>query len=252
MPPSNGEQEIIRESKEGLIAIAGWARDEKVTAAALVLIGGWAVYLYNRWYGSVDIDLIVNSKTKNSLKSYLMNRGYKSCKAGDMRYFSKATPYGEIVIDFLMRRDPDPFEGRSERLRYDDVLARRTVSKSISDDVSVAVPERTTLLLLKLKATWDRAERLRAGRSERPDWEKGKLIKDRADILALLDTENLSTEIDIGFLGEKLDEFGFLWVCLENIAEDGDAIEKYGKMEPERAERTIKKLMSLACNESPR
>ena len=36
-----------------------------------ILIGGWAVHAYNPWFGSLDIDLITNSKTKTSLGHFL-------------------------------------------------------------------------------------------------------------------------------------------------------------------------------------
>jgi len=39
-----------------------------------VLIGGWAVYSYNPWYGSIDIDLVTNSSIKNDLMCYLIEK----------------------------------------------------------------------------------------------------------------------------------------------------------------------------------
>lgn len=36
-----------------------------------ILIGGWAVDVFNSWFGSQDIDLITNIRTENSLKYHL-------------------------------------------------------------------------------------------------------------------------------------------------------------------------------------
>jgi len=37
-----------------------------------VLVGGWAVDAYNPWYGSIDIDLVTNNRTKHSLMRILV------------------------------------------------------------------------------------------------------------------------------------------------------------------------------------
>jgi len=42
------------------------ARGEDERYPLTVLIGGWAVYCYNPWYGSVDIDLVTNSRAQNT------------------------------------------------------------------------------------------------------------------------------------------------------------------------------------------
>ena len=58
--------EITRESLEELDFILNWARERENTRndSPIVLIGGWAVDAYNSWYGSIDIDLIANSRMK--------------------------------------------------------------------------------------------------------------------------------------------------------------------------------------------
>ena len=62
-------------SLEELMEIFRWIRahekDEK--GPVTVLIGGWAVYSYNPWYGSVDIDLVTNSRSRQNLMWYLRN-----------------------------------------------------------------------------------------------------------------------------------------------------------------------------------
>jgi len=84
----------------------------------------------------------------------------------------------------------------------------------IKGNVSAAVPTRSLLLLFKLKASWDRAYRIEKEQSDDPEWERGKRIKDYADILALLDPAYGGTDIDIAFLGEQFVHFEFLKACL--------------------------------------
>ena len=35
-------------------------------------MGGWAVHMYNAYYGSYDIDLMLNSSTRRSLEHHLV------------------------------------------------------------------------------------------------------------------------------------------------------------------------------------
>jgi hypothetical protein len=117
-----------------------------------VLIGGWAVHSYNHWYGSIDIDLITNSKTRGSLQEHLVkNRGFvRNRKPDDTKYVRKPTPHGSILIDFGTREREDPFEGHDCRMNY-NVLDGRTTLRSIGNGLMFPVPERTTLIFLKLK-----------------------------------------------------------------------------------------------------
>lgn len=156
----------------------------------------------------------------------------------------KPTTYGPIRIDFGNRNESYRFEGRDEDLNF-DILDGQTVLKEIRGGISAAVPTRSLLLLFKLKAAWDRAYRIDAETSDDSDWEQGKLIKDYADILALIDSNHGGTELDLNFLGEKLINLDFLSECLENISENHDALEKYRQMDYETARDTIRQLLSL-------
>jgi hypothetical protein len=66
MPIYNPGPVIIEASIAELQNIGIWLhdRDEDPTIPKTVLIGGWAVDAYNPYLGSVDIDLVTNSKTK--------------------------------------------------------------------------------------------------------------------------------------------------------------------------------------------
>ncbi len=108
MPLYDPTPKIIAMSLEELNFILNWIREEQGGSydnPIAVLIGGWAVDAYNPWYGSVDIDLVTNSETKNTLKTVLKEeRGYESYKIpGRINTVSKPTGDGEIkeiIIDY--------------------------------------------------------------------------------------------------------------------------------------------------------
>ena len=77
------------------------------------------------------------------------------------------------------------------------------------------------------------------------EWERGKLIKDNADVIALLDPIHGGTELDFNFLGEKLEDFDFMKECLRKIPETHDAIVKYNRMDQRKVRETIDRLLRL-------
>ena len=72
MPPYDPDPQIIEKSLHELEFILEWAmqRGETVDNPVTVLVGGWAVDAYNPWYGSIDIDLVTNNRTKHSLMKH--------------------------------------------------------------------------------------------------------------------------------------------------------------------------------------
>lgn len=99
--------------------------------------------------------------------------------------------------------------------------------------------------MLKLKAAWDRDHRITTETSDDIEWERGKLRKDRADILALLDPGVGGLEVDLSWLGERLHTFPFLIGCLREVAKDVDAVDFYGRMAHDEVERLIEQVLSL-------
>jgi hypothetical protein len=157
----------------------------------------------------------------------------------------KVTPQkGEIIIDFISRDERNCFEGRNESCPM-TLLNGRTIEIALSTDSSVTIPERSLLLLLKVKAAWDRAYRLHQHTSENEDWEKGKLRKDRADILSLIDPRHGGKELDLMYLGSMMQEYPFLLEVLSIIPDDWDAIQMYGHMDRDAVQNMIEDLLSL-------
>jgi hypothetical protein len=200
-------------SREELIEIFRWAYDRERggNRPITVLIGGWAVYSYNQWYGSVDIDIVTNSQTRQDLMWYLRNeRGFVPQRENMApTTVVKKAPEGKILIDFGSREDVYRFEGRIEECPF-SLLDGHTETREIAAGFPVIVPEQTLLIIFKLKAVWDRSFRIQNGTSNDEEWERGKLLKDRADILALIDPGIRGTMIDIQYLGEMLHRYPFL------------------------------------------
>jgi len=242
----------ISSSLEELIEIFRWIRahEKNERGQVTVLIGGWAVYSYNPWYGSVDIDLVTNSRSRQDLMWYLRNEHGFIPQRDEMAptTVAKNVPEGKIIIDFGSRGDICRFEGRDEQCLF-SLLDGRTQMREIVTGFPVIVPEQTLLVIFKLKAAWDRSFRIKNGRSSDEEWETGKLKKDRADILALIDPEIRDTEIDIQYLGERLHEYPFLVQMLQEIPEDLDAINMYRRMSQEDVRARIENLLLLALED---
>ncbi len=243
---------VMDASLEELIEIFRWlhAREIDDRNPVTVLIGGWAVYSYNQWYGSVDIDLVTNNKTRQRLMKYLRDKRRFFPQRDDLAPATvvKNIPEGKILIDFGSREDICRFEGRTEEYQF-SLLDGRNVEREIYTGFPVIVPERTLLLIFKLKAAWDRSFRIQKGTSSEEEWEKAKLRKDRADILALIDPDAGGTEIDIQYLGEGLRKYPFLVEALRKIPNDIDAINMYRRMTQEVVRDSIERLVLLALEE---
>jgi hypothetical protein len=233
-------QKIMSDSLEEAKAIFMWLSDrerdeEKRTT---VLVGGWAVYIYNPYYGSLDIDLVTNNRTKSSLQHYLVEfRGYERRRdtASGVRYVCKDfVTHGIVEIDFGSREGSNHFEGRREELPL-SLITDYTVFRSLEGQ-DVPVPTRSLLLLMKMKAAWDRKWRLDNGRSRDLGRERGKLEKDYSDILALIDPERGGTTLDLSL--------SFLKDVLERTKQSPDAATKY-EVSREEAGRIIDGLTDL-------
>ncbi len=202
-----------------------------------VLIGGWAVHSYNAWYGSIDIDLITDAKGKKRLIDRLVNeRGFERFRMDDdLRGLRKNVANNQwVIIDLGTRGKHDPFEGTGYYLDY-TLLDGNVEWREVTRGAVLPVPERTTLLVLKAKAAWDRNYRLRNGTSPDSAWEWGKLHKDRGDILALLDPTKGGKDVRIDRLAKLLEGWPFLWECIVGAFRNA-AVRSYGWMTAKEAE----------------
>jgi hypothetical protein len=150
----------VRDSFAELRHIIRWLeeRDRPGAPPKAILAGGWAVYAYNPYQGSYDIDLVTNSDTRGSLMHMLTSeRGFSK----ELDPFSGRkgvvlqTPRGRpIRIDFAYMSGEDPFEGRGDTLPMDLVVSNSSVV--VVGGWRVPLPSRTMLMVMKAKAMWDR------------------------------------------------------------------------------------------------
>jgi hypothetical protein len=248
MAPYEVSRSIIDASLAELAEIFHWVHErQSPNDPVTVLIGGWAVYCYNPWYGSIDIDLVTNAGTRQHLMRHLeTTQGFIKRRNPPFRnsVVKRVPPDGEIIIDFISRTHSNCFEGRDENCPM-NLLNGRTIQKEISPGFSVTVPERTLLFILKLKAASDRAYRIQEHATHDEDWEKGKLRKDRADILSLIDPQVGGTELDFMFLGDMVRQYPFLTNVITIIPQDLDAIQFYGRMDRDAAQRAIDDVLRI-------
>ena len=243
-------QEIIEISGQELNKIGEWNKrhNNDSSIPSLVLIGGWAVDAYNPYLGSVDIDLVSNSHTRHSLMHHLSHHeGYEY----DVLYpfgktVLKRTPHGIIILDFISRSKSYPFEGHPEIPFTFEILTGNTVMKRVRGGAEIEVPNRSMLLLLKLKAAWDRSYRIEHKNpfiSE--DHERLKWIKDCADLLALIDPNSGGREIDLEILGREISRYKFLKGVISRIPDIDSARDRYGRMEPRQIQTVCEDLISI-------
>jgi len=239
--------EIIRFSLNELDVISRYLHEkEENDDPTTVLIGGWVVDSYNPWFGSIDIDLITNNSTRTSLIYYLRtNRDFKPYRLkGLPESVKKDTEAGPVIIDFASWNKLFRFEGLDTTLDL-SILDGNTETREIRGGIEMAVPNRATLLVLKLKAIWDRHYRIVHGTSDNIEWETGKLIKDHGDILALIDFSNGGNQIEISVLGELIEKYPFLEESLTLVRDSDEGIDKYNRMSQNDAKTTIDRMISL-------
>lgn len=204
MFPGRVEDSIIRESLDEVASMFKWARERigSGTGVSLILVGGWAVDACNSWYGSRDIDIMVNSKGGKKLSNYLnQERGFqKQRDKNGLTRLIKSVHGEEIIIDFVKKKQeyrgtPDVVEYRFDDSDLNTIQLRNAKT--------VVVPNKSRLLLMKIKAAWDRSGQLEEGVEYNRGYVESKFIKDCGDIIALLDPKFGQDKImDLGILSE--------------------------------------------------
>jgi hypothetical protein len=245
-------QGIFNRSLSELKAIANWL--ERMETSGIikpltVLIGGWAVYSYNPWYGSIDIDLVSNSDIKKRLMWHLIEkRQYISDHTVPPTTVYKEVTIGEtkqkIRLDFGSRAELNPFEGAKKNPLGFDTLDEHTSSWNMGDGARIRVPDRSALLLYKLKAAWDRGYRVRSGRDS-SGLDEFKLEKDYCDILALIDPGQYSDDLDYAFIAEEFEGRDFLRDEIKNLPNKAVPIKRYGNMDRPDVESVCESLLLL-------
>jgi len=226
---------LAEESYKELLSLLEWFSHFSLIPT---LIGGWAVFVYNSYFGSVDIDLVgpsIGGRFLDVIERYERTHGYEEVKlAGlgmEVAYRKPLTKQGELLghldIDVCtFEADTGSFhEDSSKRLPY--VLCgnpKFVKPMTFNEKLAVYVPKKSLLFLYKLKAFRDRAFDLKTRGAimsiERREWTQTKLEKDGADLIALLnpDPERYVIEEELSFrLLKQLLEEQNLHFALESI-----------------------------------
>lgn len=158
----------------------------------------------------------------------------------------KTTPHGIIVLDFISKNKSYPFEGHPEIPFSFEILSGNTVLMRVRRGAEIAVPNRSILILLKLKAAWDRSYRIEHGNPFiNEEHERSKWIKDCADLLALIDPDSGGREIDLEILGREVSRFNFLKNVITQIPAIVPARKRYGRMELQAIQTVCDNLISI-------
>jgi len=170
-----------------------------------IIIGGWAVYAYKKALGSKDIDVVMpTNKDHNNilLQEYFPSRGFTVKK--DMyfnpKYYVKEIKDGditkEIIVDsFIGEFSKEDEEGLGIKFHWKTVLENQELKEI--DGLSLYVPKRELLILLKVIAALERTSKYDKLADEQI---LSKIRKDYHDVVVLISIQNLDKELLKKFL----------------------------------------------------
>jgi hypothetical protein len=181
------------------------------------IIGGWAVYFYNSYLGSVDIDLVsysMGGMFDQLLTQFEISQGYEETTTGPMglgKTYRKRVIENNLTVGFIeidactYESDPRVFhENEQKELPY-SLCSRQsyTTHVDLGKGLEANIPNKSLLFLYKLKAFRDRTHDLRTKEATlsatRREWLRAKIDKDGSDMIALLDPKPSSYTIEQTF-----------------------------------------------------
>jgi len=150
----------------------------------IVLVGGWAIYAYNPYMKSRDIDLIISKEDYWKLKEFLQSLGFSETYGGHL---------GKKGFLMLYEGDKIEIDAYDETVAGFDVkvVIKNAIEKKIADK-AVNVASITDLITMKLRSSIDRM-----------GTPKGE--KDLSDLLAVLDRHyrDINWDVVMGTIGRK-------------------------------------------------
>lgn len=194
---------LIEDSYDELISLLKWFSH---FGPIPTIIGGWAVYFYNSYFGSIDIDIVGPShqgRFIDIIERYERTHGYEFIAKDPLSLevtskkpvLRNGKVIGYMEIDACTFEDPKPgsfHEDPSKQLPY-SLTAKKQYQREIKleEAAECHIPTKPLLLLYKIKAARDRAYDLRTKGTimnhTKAERFRGKITKDRADILALIE-----------------------------------------------------------------
>jgi hypothetical protein len=145
------------------------------SGSEIAIIGGWAIWAYNPYKYSMDIDIVLKPDGFWKIRETLMRLGFNETSGAHLgkKGFKKALEEGTIEVDV--------YDDRIGPFRAEDVLRRSLKKLLFGLKAEVASP--TDLTILKMHAL-----------AERRDSGKGQ--KDISDLIALLLAEAKEVDVD--------------------------------------------------------
>jgi len=140
-------------------------REIIASGADVSVIGGWAIWAYNPYKYSMDIDIVVRARDIWRVRECLLRQGFNETSGGHLgrKGFKMALEGGVIEVD--------TYDDKVGPFKVAEVLSRSVEKELFGQRAKVASP--TDLLIMKLHALAERKE-------------SGKGQKDISDVIALL------------------------------------------------------------------
>jgi len=238
-----------------LETLAGWF--ELKYGTTIIIFGGWAVYSYNPYQGSFDIDCVgPRSPFFEQLTVYMDSHGFvlePKDELGLTEYYVKHVEeenetVGEVHIDACSFADENFFvEDYNKKLPYGLCSYPDCVTRRQMGSIYARVPIKELLFLYKLKALRDRMWRIsnETLSSEDRVFIQGKIAKDKTDLLALLDPDNgpLEPGRTIEFIKDL--DLQFVISTIKDLPHQHNAISNYGKSREDVESWTDKMLLDM-------
>lgn len=259
------EAEVLaEESYRELLELLDWF---SLYGPIPTLIGGWAVFVYNSYFGSVDIDLVgpsMGGRFLSIIERFERSHGYEEERRnmlGLERVLRKPILKGGKLHGYI-EVDACTFESNlagfhenpGKKLPYSLCGNPELVNKVVLDgEREVFVPKKPLLFLYKLKAMRDRTFDLRTRGAvlgaERRVWLQSKLAKDGSDLIALLDPEPQRSikleKFDFSLLKELVKNHS-LHFALETVRKLPDmrkSLGRYSNINQEKVKEWANKLL---------
>jgi hypothetical protein len=173
--------DIYKKSEDVLKKII---KAQKKIGFEIILIGGWAVYCYNPYMKSKDIDFLILEKDVWKLENFLSSVGFrKTGKVLEKIGFAMLVEDDKIELDI--------YDKKIAKLNIKEIFDKKMFVKKRFFEEKVAVADLNLLMALKIMAASERIG-------------TGKGMKDISDILALLD--KFYDRVDFEFVKSLIDE----------------------------------------------
>jgi hypothetical protein len=257
---------LIEDSYQELVSLLKWF---SLFGPIPTIIGGWAVYFYNSYFGSIDIDIVGPShhgRFIDLIERYQRRHGYEFTAKDQLGLeittrkpvIKNGKVIGYMEIDACTFEDPKPssfHEDPNKHLPYSLTAEKQYQTEvKLEEDAICYIPSKPLLLPYKIKAARDRAHDLRTkGTTMQPvqmERLRGKITKDRADIIALLDPDPnrrlIKEELDINAFYNlvKRHNLEFILTTITELPKYRDSIQLYDPtLNAKRIQEWIKTIL---------